>query len=85
MRFLGEDSGMDDVVTQAPLISPCISICQMDADKGLCLGCYRTRCEIAAWPGMSANEQGVLLIKLQARRSAATGTRPRPSRSITQS
>ena len=48
---------MDDIQTQGKLVSPCISVCQMDAVKGLCLGCYRTREEIAAWLGMSADEQ----------------------------
>ena len=76
-----EDSGLDDGLTQMKLMSPCISICQMDAEKGLCLGCYRTLCEIAAWPGMSGDEQAVLLNKLRARRTAATGMRRRPSRS----
>jgi predicted Fe-S protein YdhL (DUF1289 family) len=29
--------------------SPCVSICQMDAASGWCLGCARTIDEIAAW------------------------------------
>ena len=29
--------------------SPCISICRMQADTGLCEGCFRTGGEIAAW------------------------------------
>lgn len=29
--------------------SPCINICQMDANNGLCLGCYRTIGEITDW------------------------------------
>jgi hypothetical protein len=29
--------------------SPCISICQMDADTGWCQGCFRTLDEIAQW------------------------------------
>ena len=32
--------------------SPCISFCRMDADTGLCGGCYRTLDEIAAWSAM---------------------------------
>jgi hypothetical protein len=34
-------------VTGVP--SPCISVCQMDAATGWCLGCARTIDEIAAW------------------------------------
>ena len=29
--------------------SPCISVCQMDQDSGLCQGCWRSLDEIAAW------------------------------------
>ena len=29
--------------------SPCISVCVMDADGSVCLGCFRTLDEIAAW------------------------------------
>ena len=33
----------------APVASPCISVCRMDASTGLCVGCLRTLDEIAAW------------------------------------
>ena len=29
--------------------SPCINICKMNPQTGLCEGCFRTRDEIAAW------------------------------------
>lgn len=29
--------------------SPCISVCRMDNDTGLCQGCLRTMDEIIAW------------------------------------
>lgn len=32
--------------------SPCISVCRMDPDDGLCLGCLRTIDEIIAWGRM---------------------------------
>ena len=31
------------------IISPCISVCRMNAATALCEGCFRTRDEIAAW------------------------------------
>ena len=31
------------------ITSPCINICNMDAQSGLCAGCFRTIDEIAAW------------------------------------
>ena len=35
----------------APVPSPCVSLCQIDADSGLCRGCLRTLDEIVAWGG----------------------------------
>jgi predicted Fe-S protein YdhL (DUF1289 family) len=48
---------VDAPLTHAPVIdaaaaSPCINICQLDA-QGLCVGCRRTLEEIAEWPGAS--------------------------------
>jgi predicted Fe-S protein YdhL (DUF1289 family) len=48
---------VDAPVTDAPVIdaaaaSPCINICQLDA-QGLCVGCRRSLDEIAEWPGAS--------------------------------
>ena len=36
-------------LTSAPVPSPCISVCRMNAKSGLCEGCLRTIDEIAAW------------------------------------
>lgn len=33
----------------APVPSPCISLCEMAPDAGLCRGCLRTIDEIIAW------------------------------------
>jgi prolyl-tRNA editing enzyme YbaK/EbsC (Cys-tRNA(Pro) deacylase)/predicted Fe-S protein YdhL (DUF1289 family) len=33
----------------ADVLSPCISVCRMHADSGLCEGCFRTGDEIAGW------------------------------------
>jgi predicted Fe-S protein YdhL (DUF1289 family) len=71
---------MGDVETPQKLVSPCISICQMDATDGVCLGCFRTRREIAAWSSMSADDQRSLLDDLRERRAEATGVRRRPTR-----
>ena len=35
--------------TDQPVPSPCISICRMDKNSGLCLGCFRTLDEIVVW------------------------------------
>jgi predicted Fe-S protein YdhL (DUF1289 family) len=33
----------------APVPSPCVSLCKMDADRRYCMGCMRTIPEIIAW------------------------------------
>ena len=62
------------------LPSPCISICQIDPDTGNCLGCYRSRLEIARWQAMSTDEQAELLQALKQRQAEKTGLYPRHKR-----
>ena len=55
--------------------SPCNKVCVMEAQSGLCRGCYRTLDEIARWAGMSDLERDEVTRKLPGRRtesSAAT-------------
>lgn len=43
---------MDDSdEAQEPLPSPCVGLCRMDQESGLCQGCLRTIDEIVAWGG----------------------------------
>lgn len=45
-----------------PVPSPCISVCEMDAASGFCLGCWRTLDEIAAWSALdNAGKRAVWL------------------------
>ncbi|MGD9671376.1 MAG: DUF1289 domain-containing protein [Hyphomicrobiaceae bacterium] len=37
--------------------SPCIDVCTMDPETGLCAGCGRTLQEIAAWASISDAER----------------------------
>jgi len=36
-------------VLPSPVPSPCVSLCKMNRDSGLCEGCLRTLDEIIAW------------------------------------
>lgn len=54
---------------QDPL-SPCIRVCALDPETGLCGGCYRTLAEIAGWSGFSAEEKCAILRELEARKAA---------------
>jgi predicted Fe-S protein YdhL (DUF1289 family) len=49
--------------------SPCINVCRMNPDTGLCEGCLRTLDEIAAWSAMANVEKRLVLAKLPARRN----------------
>ena len=66
--------------------SPCISICEMDASTNLCVGCYRTRDEIALWGRATNTEKLAILDQLRERRVEAGGRERRQTRrrSITQ-
>jgi predicted Fe-S protein YdhL (DUF1289 family) len=47
--------------------SPCILVCSIDLRTGFCFGCGRTRDEIAAWIGYTAEERRAVMAQLAAR------------------
>jgi predicted Fe-S protein YdhL (DUF1289 family) len=50
------------------LKSPCIKVCVMDPQRGVCLGCWRTLDEIAAWGAMTGAERVRVMAQLDIRR-----------------
>ncbi|MCV0429913.1 MAG: DUF1289 domain-containing protein [Roseibium sp.] len=48
--------------------SPCINICQIDHESGLCTGCLRTLDEIAGWAAFSDDERAEVLSDIDSRR-----------------
>ena len=52
----------------APIASPCVKLCRLASEVPLCIGCFRTLDEIAAWAGFSDNERQAVLAQLEARR-----------------
>ena len=50
--------------------SPCVKVCVMDPQRGVCLGCCRTLDEIAQWAAMSEAERERVMAGLPARRRA---------------
>ena len=48
---------MTDQRLPSNIESPCVEICQLDPDQGLCVGCFRTMSEISAWAEMSNSEK----------------------------
>ena len=51
-----------------PLETPCLNICLLDDEAGLCVGCWRTLDEIARWGSMSEGERRAIMAALPARK-----------------
>ncbi|HEY7242084.1 MAG TPA: DUF1289 domain-containing protein [Burkholderiales bacterium] len=50
--------------------SPCIRVCTMDPQRGVCLGCCRTLDEIMRWSAMGDAERDRVMAELPRRRRA---------------
>jgi predicted Fe-S protein YdhL (DUF1289 family) len=50
-------------------VTPCVKVCMVDGQSGLCLGCFRTLSEIGRWEQFSDDERRALMAALPARRS----------------
>jgi uncharacterized protein len=55
-------------LAQSPVPSPCISVCQMDAASGWCMGCRRTIDEVAAWSRLTDDAKRAVWEQLAQRR-----------------
>ena len=53
----------------APIKTPCIKVCVVDGESGLCLGCYRKLNEVAAWSRLTEAERDTILAALPDRRA----------------
>jgi uncharacterized protein len=58
-----------DPSSEAPVASPCVSVCVIDEATGLCAGCYRTLEEIASWIDLGNAARRTLLAELERRRA----------------
>ncbi|MBP8144186.1 MAG: DUF1289 domain-containing protein [Inhella sp.] len=56
-------------MSEAPVASPCINVCRMDARSGLCLGCARSLDEIAGWAQASNAQRRAIAQQLPQRRA----------------
>jgi len=52
----------------APIKTPCIKVCIVDGESGLCMGCYRKLNEVAAWGRLSDLERDAIMAALPERR-----------------
>ena len=57
--------------------SPCIKVCVVDPDSDLCIGCGRTRSEIAGWLSFSAQQRQDVTVELADRLANLTRNKRR--------
>lgn len=55
---------------QTPVPSPCISLCEMALDTGLCKGCMRTIDEIIGWGSADDNYKRAVWAEIRRREAA---------------
>ena len=58
-------------MTAPPISTPCIKVCAVSGQTGLCIGCGRTLAEIAGWGGMSEPERQQIMAELPLRLAEA--------------
>ena len=49
--------------------TPCVKVCVVDGDSGLCLGCLRTLQEIASWAGLPEEARTAIMAQLPGRKA----------------
>jgi predicted Fe-S protein YdhL (DUF1289 family) len=53
----------------APIKTPCIKVCVVDGESGLCMGCYRQLSEVAGWAKLTDDDRARIMTELPGRRS----------------
>ena len=52
-----------------PIATPCVQVCIVDGQSGLCLGCYRTLPEIGGWSRFTDSQRATIMAGLPDRRA----------------
>jgi predicted Fe-S protein YdhL (DUF1289 family) len=68
-------SDSDEVWKRSEIESPCIKVCVTHPDSGLCMGCYRSRDEIAGWSRMTPEARKSTMATLPERAHLVKGKR----------
>ena len=50
-----------------PIVTPCVKVCAVDGQTGVCLGCRRTLAEIAGWSRLNDAERAAIMAALPQR------------------
>ncbi len=65
----------DEVWRRAEIESPCVKICVLHPEADICIGCYRTRHEIAGWSRMTPDARRAVMESLSERQGLLPGRR----------
>jgi predicted Fe-S protein YdhL (DUF1289 family) len=58
---------MNAAAPPRPIKTPCVQVCVVDGESGLCLGCRRTLPEIAGWSRLTDAEREAVMADLPGR------------------
>jgi len=53
----------------AAIKTPCVKVCVVDGESGLCLGCFRQLSEVAGWARLTDDERDAIMADLPGRRA----------------
>lgn len=65
----------DEVWNRDEIESPCVKICLIHPDAGICIGCHRSRDEIASWSRISPEDRRAIMDDLPGRKALLPGRR----------
>ncbi len=66
---------MTEIWQRQEIDSPCVKICVIHPEAKICVGCYRTGDEIAAWSRLTPPARQALMAELPARAKTLTQRR----------
>ena len=74
---MNDVSGPMNLPFELEIETPCVKICVVDPDSGFCIGCGRTRGEIASWLDIDPVERRAVMNRLSERLANLTLRRRR--------
>lgn len=65
----------DEIWKRDEIESPCVKVCVVNPETGLCLGCRRSVDEISRWSRMTASERRAVMTALPGRNPGPSARR----------
>lgn len=66
---------MDEIWKRDEIDSPCVKICVIHPQAGICVGCFRTLKEIDEWSGLTSEQREAISLKLTVREKSLVSRR----------